>query len=85
MSAFTAAFATGEGGNEGKMVGLLFSALAFATFLRMGLVWTGWHHSAEWAVALSWIPILCWAIAGFALIGLALNWARQRAVVTAAA
>ncbi len=85
MSAFTAAFATGEGGNEGKMVGLLFSALAFATFLRMGLVWTGWHHSAEWAVALSWIPILCWAIAGLALIGLALNWARQRAIVAAAA
>lgn len=85
MSAFTAAFATGKGGNEGKMVGLLFSALAFATFLRMALIWTGWHRSAEWAVALSWIPILCWAVAGAALIGLAINWARQRAVVAAAA
>ena len=49
MSAFTAAFATGEGGNEGKMVGLLFSALAFATFLRMALIWTGWHRDPEWA------------------------------------
>lgn len=84
MSAFTAAFATGEGGHEGRMVGLLFSALAFATFLRMALIWTGWHHSAEWAMALSWIPILCWAVAGAALIGLAINWARQRAVVAAA-
>jgi MFS family permease len=85
MSAFTAAFATGEGGYEGKMVGLLFSALAFATFLRMGLIWTGWHRSAEWAVALSWTPILCWAVAGAALVGLAVNWARHRAVVAAAA
>ena len=85
MSAFTAAFATGEGGHEGRMVGLLFSALAFATFLRMALIWTGWHHSAEWAMALSWIPILCWAVAGAALIGLGINWARQRAVVAAAA
>ena len=85
MSAFTAAFATGQGGHEGRMVGLLFSALAFATFLRMGLIWTGWHRSEEWATTLSWVPILCWAVAGAALIGLAVNWARQRAVVAAAA
>lgn len=85
MSAFTAAFATGQGGHEGKMVGLLFSALAFATFLRMGLIWTGWHRSTEWATALSWIPILCWIVAGIALIGLAINWARQRGVAAAAA
>jgi MFS family permease len=84
MSAFTAAFATGEGGHEGKMVGLLFSALAFATFLRMGLIWTGWHRSAEWATALSWIPILCWSVSGAALIGLAVNWARQRVAAAAA-
>lgn len=84
MSAFTAAFATGDGGNEGKMVGLLFSTLAFATFLRMALIWTGWHRSAEWATALSWIPILCWAVAGLALVGLAANWARQRVAAAAA-
>lgn len=83
MSAFTAAFATGGGGNEGKMVGLLFSALAFATFLRMGLIWTGWHRSAEWATALSWIPVLCWALSGVALVGLAINWARQRIAAAA--
>jgi len=83
MSAFTAAFATGDGGNEGKMVGLLFSALAFATFLRMGLIWTGWHRSAEWATALSWIPVLCWALSGVALVGLAINWARQRIAAAA--
>ena len=83
MSAFTAAFATGEGGHEGRMVGLLFSALAFATLLRMGLIWTGWHRSAEWATALGWIPILCWAVAGAALVGLAVNWARQRVMAAA--
>lgn len=83
MSAFTAAFATGEGGHEGRMVGLLFSALAFATLLRMGLIWTGWHRSAEWATALGWIPILCWAVAGAALVGLAVNWARHRVIAAA--
>jgi hypothetical protein len=84
MSAFTAAFSTGEGGNEGRMVGLLFSALAFATFLRIGLIWTGWHRSAECAVALSWIPILCWALSGAALVALAVNWARRRVAAAAA-
>ena len=80
MSAFTAAFSTGENGSEGKMVGLLFSALAFATFLRMALIWTGWHRSAEWAAVIKWIPIGCWAVAGVVLLALAINWARQRVV-----
>lgn len=78
MSAFTAAFSTGENGSEGKMVGLLFSALAFATFLRMALMWLGWHRDPAWAETLAWIPIACWAVAGLALTALAANWARQR-------
>lgn len=78
MSGFTAAFSTGENGNEGKMVGLLFSALAFATFLRMALMWLGWHRDPAWAETLAWIPIACWAIAGLALTAIAANWMRQR-------
>ena len=59
------------------------SGAAFATLLRMALIWTGWHRSAEWATALSWIPILCWAVTGAALLGLAVNWARHRGVAAA--
>lgn len=77
MSAFTAAFATGENGNEGKMVGLLFSALAFATFLRAALMWAGWHQNPAFADVLKWIPIVCWAAAGLVLLVLAINWARR--------
>lgn len=78
MSAFTAAFATGENGSEGKMVGLLFSALAFATLLRMGLIWGGWHRNEDLAALLQWAPIVCWSIAGAALLTLAFNWARRQ-------
>jgi hypothetical protein len=60
------------------MVGLLFSALAFATFLRATLMWTGWHRSPDWAAVLSWLPIACWTAAGLALLALAANWARQK-------
>ena len=41
MSAFTVAFAIGENGGEGRMSGLLFSALALATLTRMATVATG--------------------------------------------
>ena len=34
--------------------------------------------------ALSFIPILCWALSGDALVGLAVNWARQRVAAAAA-
>ncbi len=81
MSAFTAAFSTGENGNEGKMVGLLFSGLAFATFLRMGLIWAGWHRNEELAAVLKWVPIMCWSATGAALLALAIHWARQRMAV----
>ena len=36
MSAFTVAFAIGENGGEGRMSGLLFSALALATLRAHG-------------------------------------------------
>ena len=43
MSAFTVAFAIGENGGEGRMSGLLFSALALATLARMATVATGFN------------------------------------------
>ena len=44
MSAFTVAFAIGANGGEGRMSGLLFSALAVATLARMATVATGLQH-----------------------------------------
>ena len=82
MSAFTAAFATGENGHEGRMVGMLFSALAFATFLRMGVIWTGWHRHEEFAALLKWAPIVCWSVGGIVLLALAADWARRRITAT---
>jgi hypothetical protein len=82
MSAFSAAFSTGENGNEGRMVGLLFSALAFATFLRMGVNWAGWHRNEEFAAALKWAPIVCWSVAAVALLALAAGWARRHMAAT---
>jgi hypothetical protein len=78
MAAFTTAFATGENGSEGRMVGILFSALAFATFLRMLVIQQGWHRNAELAVFLKWMPILCWAAAGLMLLALAATWAKRK-------
>ena len=82
MSAFTAAFSTGENGNEGKMVGLLFSALAFATFLRMGVNWAGWHRNEEFAAVLKWAPTVCWSVAAVALLALAAGWTRRHVTAT---
>jgi len=83
MSAFTAAFATGENGSEGKMVGVLFSALAFATFLRIGVVHLGWHRDPQIVVVLKWAPVACWAIAGIMLLALVIVWARKRPAMAA--
>ena len=71
MSAFTVAFALGENGAEGRMSGLLFSALALATFARMAAVATGLQADPGFARLLQWLPILCWALAGAVLLYLA--------------
>jgi hypothetical protein len=77
MAAFIAAFNTGDGGAEGKMVGVLFSALAFATFLRMGAVAAGLNKDAAWIPLLTWAPVICWTIAGAALLWLAFGYIRR--------
>ena len=71
MSAFTVAFAIGENGGEGRMSGLLFSALALATLARMAVVATGFNADPALKAALEWLPTLCWAAAGAALLYLA--------------
>jgi hypothetical protein len=77
MSAFTVAFAIGENGGEGRMSGLLFSALALATFARMAAVATGFGADATLRAVLAWLPALCWAIAGAALLWLAIAGLRR--------
>jgi hypothetical protein len=71
MSAFTVAFSIGENGGEGRMSGLLFSALALATLARMATVATGFNADPSLKVVLSWMPIVCWTVAGTALLYLA--------------
>jgi hypothetical protein len=71
MSAFTVAFAIGENGGEGRMSGLLFSALALATLTRMATVATGFNADPTLKAALQWVPTICWAAAGSVLLYLA--------------
>ncbi len=71
MSAFTAAFAIGENGGEGRMTGLLFSALALATFTRILTVATGFNTDPSLKAALQWTPTVFWALAGAALLYIA--------------
>jgi MFS family permease len=71
MSAFTVAFAIGENGGEGRMSGLLFSALALATFARVATVATGFNADPSLKAVLQWVPTICWAVAGVVLLYLA--------------
>src|SRR6185437_15550950 len=72
MSAFTVAFAIGANGGEGRMAGLLFSALALATLARMATVATGINADPALKALLQWVPTLCWALGGAALLYLAI-------------
>lgn len=81
MSAFTVAFAIGANGGEGRLSGLLFSALALATFARMAAVASGLGGDPALKAALQWAPTICWALAGAGLLYLAVagvrRWAAQ--------
>jgi MFS family permease len=77
MSAVSAALAIGETGAEGKMVGLVFSALALATFARMAAVAGGLQKLPEYAPLLHWAPVACWSVAGAALLVIAATLAQQ--------
>lgn len=80
MAAVSAALAIGETGAEGKVVGLVFSALALATFARMAAVAGGLQKLPEYAPLLQWAPVACWSVAGAGLLVIAAS-RMQRSVV----
>ena len=71
MSAISAALALGASGAEGKVLGLVFSALALGTFARMAAVAGGLQKLPEYAPLLQWAPVACWSVAGAGLLVLA--------------
>ena len=71
MSAISAALAIGENGAEGKVTGLVFSALALATFARMAAVAGGLQKLPDYAPLLHWAPVACWSVAGAGLLVIA--------------
>lgn len=77
MSAMSAALAIGETGAEGKVIGLVFSALALATFARMAAVAGGLQKLPEYAPLLQWAPVACWAVAGAGLLVIAASRAQR--------
>jgi hypothetical protein len=82
MAATAAALAIGEGGAQGRVVGLMWSALALATFARIAAVASGFGGDPALADLFRWLPTLCWSLAGVALIYLAVvrvrEWAAAR-------
>ena len=78
MSAVSAALAIGETGAEGKVVGLVFSALALATFARMAAVAGGLQKLPEYAPLLQWAPVACWSAAGAGLLVIAASRAQRK-------
>jgi hypothetical protein len=78
MSAVSAALAIGEIGAEGKVVGLVFSALALATFARLAAVAGGLQKLPDYAPLLHWAPVACWSVAGAGLLVLAASRMQRR-------
>src|SRR5256886_512204 len=81
MSAISAALAIGDSGAEGKVVGLVFSALALATFARMAAVAGGLQKLPEYAPLLHWAPVACWSVAGAGLLVIAASRAQRGLMV----
>jgi len=71
MSAISAALAIGNTGAEGKVTGLVFSALALGTFARMAAVAGGLQKLPDYAPLLHWAPVACWSVAGAGLLVIA--------------
>ncbi len=69
-SAVTAAFAIGATGAEGKLVGLVFSALALATFARLGAVAASLDKMPGYADFIRWAPVACWLTAAAMVLAL---------------
>jgi hypothetical protein len=71
MSAISAALWIGASGTEGKVTGLVFSALALATFARMSAVAGGLQKLPDYAPLVHWAPVACWLVAGTGLLVIA--------------
>jgi MFS family permease len=82
MSAISAALAIGDSDAEGKVLGLVFSALALATFARMAAVAGGLQKLPEYAPLLKWAPVACWSVAGAGLLVIAASRVQQRRVAS---
>ncbi len=80
MAATAAALAIGEGGAQGRVVGLMWSALAIATFARIAAIAGGLGADPAFAGLFRWLPIVCWTLAGAALLYLAVARMREWAV-----
>ena len=80
MSAVSAALAIGESGAEGKVTGLVFSALALATFARMAVVAGGLQKLPDYAPLLHWAPVACWSVAGAGLLVIAASRMQARRI-----
>jgi len=80
MAAISAALAIGDTGAEGKVVGLVFSALALATFARMAAVAGGLQKMPDYAPLLQWTTVACWAVAGAGLLVIAASRLRATTV-----
>ncbi|MGJ4997542.1 MFS transporter [Bradyrhizobium sp. HKCCYLS3077] len=80
MSAMSAALAIGSTGAEGKVTGLVFSALALATFARIAAVAGGLQKLPDYAPLVQWAPVACWFVAGAGLLVMAAaGWQGRRA------
>ncbi|CCE06550.1 conserved membrane hypothetical protein [Bradyrhizobium sp. STM 3843] len=71
MSAISAALWIGMRGAEGKVTGLVFSALALATVARMAAVAGGLQKLPDYAPLVRWAPVACWLVAGTGLLVIA--------------
>jgi hypothetical protein len=71
MSAISAALWIGATGAVGKVTGLVFSALALATFARMSAVAGGLRKLPDYAPLVHWAPAACWLVAGTGLLVIA--------------
>jgi MFS family permease len=68
MSAVAAAIAIGHTGHEGRFTGGLFSLLAVAAFIRIGVLAAGLNKDPEIATLLTWVPVAAWGGAGVILL-----------------
>ncbi|MBY0381654.1 MAG: MFS transporter [Xanthobacteraceae bacterium] len=79
VSAIAAATALGkQTGHEGTILGLLFSSLALATFTRLAAVAGGLSGVSTYQALLQWMPVVCWAMAGLALLAIAVAELRKQ-------